>query len=261
MHDVVHTLKLPAPFCAFFLFLSFTLLYMYSAFLLFYMQILFLLIFFHALALHVSSMNWLPFAARPLRFSCTLSSLSALLYVFFPHLFSLRLFFNVQSWTALSSTEDALAVVTSIQSHHMSTKWYIRCIPVRMCMHVARDVGTKRRGQCFASALSWLCRRHVRYFNGVVPVFFFLILPFSRVRRWTRRFTDWKLKSEFNFIESIRTLSDILEKNRLHLLYIPILGLKYLSVNAPTINFLSKLNPQKKERERVQVDSRRGRRA
>lgn len=154
MHDVVHTLKLPAPFCAFFLFLSFTLLYMYSAFLLFYTQILFLLIFFHALALHVSSMNWLPFACPPVTFLLySIIFIGSFICILSPP-FSLLLFFNVQSWTVLSSTEDALAVVTSIQSHRMSTKWYIRCIPVRMCMHVAGDVGTKRRGQCFASALS-----------------------------------------------------------------------------------------------------------
>lgn len=152
-----------------------------------------------------------------------------------------------QSWTALSSAKDALVVVTSIQSRRMSAKWYTRCIPVRVCMH---NIGTKRRGQCFASALSTLCRRHVRYFNGVDPfifLFFFAIFPLMRVRRRTRRFTDWKLKNEFNFIASTPCpLWHSSKKSIPSLLYIPILGLKYLSANAPTINFLSKLNPQRK---------------
>lgn len=123
----------------------------------------------------------------------------------------------------------------------------------RSCVHAHSATGHEEDRRC-ASALSGLCRRRVRYLNGVVPFsfflsFFFIYSAFASTTDRARRFIDWKSKSEFNFGESLDLYSlrfIFFEKSIAHLpLYISILVLKYLilPINATRFLYLlSKLN-------------------
>jgi len=55
--------------------------------------------------------------------------------------------------------------------------------------------GTKKKERCFASALSWLCRRHVRYFNGVVSFFLSFRFREYNVGRDDLLTGNWKANS------------------------------------------------------------------
>lgn len=173
--------------------------------LLFYMQIFFVLVFFLLCIFPLWTDSLLLLAVV---FSLVLRHLYRLFCVYSFPIFSLLYFLMYSDIVVNRFIVDegrSLAVVTSIQSHRMSTKWYTRCILVRMCMHVARRRHEEERTMFrlgFILALST--------FITLTGSFLFSILP-SLLRVRQDDLPDWKLKNEFGFIELIRILPDILQ--------------------------------------------------
>lgn len=177
-------------------------------------------------SLHLSSMNSLFFLS-PLR-SLVLHHSYRLSYTYFSPTLSLFYFFLMHSDTVafLSPPENALVVVTSIQSCRVSAEWYTRCIPVRVYMHIARR-GMKRTDVAPRLYLGFVGDAFVTLTGSFLFPSFFLFFsstPLSRVRRIGQDdlLTGNRKANSISERVSIYILSDSYSlKNRLHIcLYI-----------------------------------------
>lgn len=192
--------------------LSFTLLH-YSVFLLFYMQILLLSVFFMYLLCIFLLWTDSPFVAR----RCVSLVLHHLYRLFYVHSFPiLSLYFLMYSDTVVNRFIVGEGCSRNFNSIASYVREMIYAMHTRSRVH-AHNIGTKRRGQCFASALSTLCRRHVRYFNGVDP-FIFLFCYLSAYASTTSDKTIYWLEIEkriqFHSVDSCPLWHS--SKNRFH---------------------------------------------